>query len=188
MLQQLPVWNPSSIQNEDTSVFAGEELFSSAACQRHGVTGTALKEYLDMARFILAEYKVYGPEEVVSLKDQKIEVVVRSTFAEPPKIATTDTDTEGQTSNIPSSNSNGNNDINNGSKVSTNASKTSPGRKAATPTTSSGPTTAATTPAIPEGAIFAADGTPLLRTYVTESATGQTVNHVRMAVFTCFTQ
>lgn len=164
-----------------------EVIFSPSAAQ-HGrskeVYTEDLDEYVRNARFLLAEHKSYSPDEIVALEEQRIEVVVRSAFEEPhpamPTVVAAHLDARDNQSAA----------VDGGVRTAAAASESEPGPA---PSSSSqtadahstdcgnaGTTTAAEVLASGDAAYTSDDGGLVLRTYVTESATGQTINHVRI--------
>mgnify|MGYP000079260194 CR=1 FL=1 len=162
---QIPPCDEFCLSVREQERFKQDLLYCpSAARKRCRLNGTDLDEYIQNARFLLAEHKTYEPDEVVGLTEQKVEVVIRSSFEE---------------------------SASGGDGASSSSSDTLPGQEQSTAASNdaSEPAQAATadasessTPTNPAATENQAatndDVTQIRRTYVTESSTGQTINHV----------
>ena len=86
--------DPSALNPSERDSFVAEVLFDPTIARKHRLSDNEIDEYIQNARFVLAEHRVFDPDSVVSLVDQKIDVVVRSSFVEsittgtPPQPAT----------------------------------------------------------------------------------------------------
>lgn len=79
----MPACDPSLLDPIEKERLLSEILYSpDIVFGSHSLDPTELKEYMANALFLLAENNEYGPNEVVSLQEQGIEVVIRSTFDE----------------------------------------------------------------------------------------------------------
>lgn len=129
---------------EDKSQLFKDDIIFSSTSLSNNLSSAELQKYINNAIFLIAEHQKFYPDEVVSLTEQRIDVVVKSSFVDrglpellSPASATVKSDT---VSNEP--------DI--------KAPKVIPLTKDQQNDSMTG-----------------------TKTYVTENATGQTVNHVR---------
>ena len=208
---KLPPCDPSSLRASEKAAFtafAAEVIFSPNGAQRgrsNDDYAEDLDEYVRNARFLLAEHKTYSPDEIVALEEQRIEVVVRSAFEEPhPAVSTV---VEELHAHLDATGSQG--AVAAGLTATGASSESQPGPAPATSRQTSnslckpvvpsernlqssplkcGDTTAMMTC---DAADPSEDGGLVLRTYVTESATGQTINHASIewrCVSTCLSK